>query len=80
MTFQEIHRQFTETARVDPMESGEHFLHVSVSRRSRLPSWDDLKLVKKSFIGEDREAVHVLPKASDYINLHPYCLHLWGEI
>ena len=61
------------------MENGEHFLHVSVSRKSRLPSWDDLKRVKNAFIGEDREAVHVLPKQSDYINLHPYCLHLWSE-
>lgn len=64
---------------VSIMENGEKFLHVSVSRRSRLPSWDDLKRVKAAFIGEEREAVHVLPKASDYINLHPYCLHLWGE-
>ena len=61
------------------MENGEKFLHVSVSRRSRLPSWDDLKRVKAAFIGEEREAVHVLPKASDYINLHPYCMHLWSE-
>lgn len=54
------------------------WLHVSVSRSDRLPNWDELSLVKKVFIGEDRAAVHVLPKASDYVNLHEFCLHLWS--
>lgn len=54
------------------------WLHVSVSRSDRLPSWTDLGFVKQCFIGDDREAVQVLPKESDYVNLHKYCLHLWS--
>ena len=64
---------------ISMMENGEKVLHVSLSRKSRLPSWDDVKRVKDAFIGEEREAYHVLPKQSDYINLMPYCLHLWSE-
>lgn len=59
---------------------GSKCLHVSLSRKSRLPSWDDVKRVKDAFIGEDKEAYHVLPKKADYINIHPYCLHLWSEL
>lgn len=59
---------------------GHKVLHVSLSRRSRLPSWEDVKRVKDAFIGPEREAYHVLPKQSDYINLMPYCLHLWSEL
>lgn len=53
------------------------WIHVSVSRKSRLPSWDDLKIVKNLFIGLEEKALQVLPAHSEYFNLHPYCLHLW---
>lgn len=56
---------------------GRLWAHVSVSRRERLPSWDDLKLVKDLFVGRDRPAYQVLPRARDYVNVHPYVLHLW---
>lgn len=59
------------------MDNGEQFIHCSLSRRSRLPSWDDVKIVKTTFLGEDTEAFHIVPKKEDYINVNPYCLHLW---
>lgn len=71
-------------ASVDEMfdNAGEscEWVHLSISRQDRLPSWDDLKGVKKMFLGDHREAVQVLPKAEDYINLHPFCLHLWAPM
>lgn len=66
-------------ASTDTMEDGAKYLHVSCSYPDRLPSWDDLKSVKDTFIGEDREAFQVLPRKKDYVNLHPYCLHVWAE-
>ena len=66
-------------ASIATLEGGKKVLHISLSRRSRLPSWDDVKRVKEAFLGSEREAYHVLPKQSDYVNLHPYCLHLWSE-
>lgn len=58
-------------------QDGRRWLHVSVSRRNRLPSWEDLRQVKDVWIGQDRVAVQVLPRARDYVNIHPFCLHLW---
>ena len=55
-------------------------LHVSVSLPGKLPSWEDLKLVKNTFIGPDKMAFQVLPPRSEYVNLHPYCLHLWERV
>lgn len=66
-------------ASTDIMEDGSRYLHISCSYPDRLPTWDDLKIVKNIFIGEDREAFQVLPKKEDYVNLHPHCLHLWAE-
>ena len=30
------------------------------------------------FVGRERVALQVLPQESKYINLNPYCLHLWA--
>ena len=57
--------------------NGQGWLHVSVSRRSKMPSYDDLKKVKHDFIGDDLAAYQAFPKASEHVNLHEYCLHLW---
>lgn len=56
---------------------GRRWLHVSMSRVNRLPSWTDVREVKDTFIGPDRVALQVLPREADYINQHPFCLHLW---
>ncbi len=64
------------TARVE--RDGWRWMHVSCSRRDRLPDWEDLKLVKRVFLGDHRLAVQVLPRESDYVNLNPHVLHLWS--
>lgn len=51
--------------------------HVSFSRPSIPPARQDVRLVKDTFYGDDAEAMLVLPKASEYINIHPYTHHLW---
>jgi len=58
-------------------EDGKRWLHVSCSRRARLPSYDDLTAVKAAFVGADREAYQVFARASKHVNLMPFCLHLW---
>lgn len=59
------------------------WLHVSATGRTgekkfHLPSWEDLKRVKRDFIGEDRWAYQVLPPEAEYINQHPCVLHLFA--
>lgn len=58
-------------------EDGRRWVHVSVSRKSRIPSYDDLRVVKHLFIGGDKQAVQLFPPDDRHINLHPFCLHLW---
>ena len=62
---------------IDQSASSSEWLHVSCSRRGRLPSWEDLKMVKAVFVGPDKEAFQVLPPDAEYINDHPFTLHLW---
>ena len=59
-------------------QDGKRWLHLSLARRSRLPSWEEVRLVKDLFLGKERLAVQVLPPASRYININPHCLHLWS--
>ena len=63
---------------VGPARDGKDWLHLSVSRAERLPSWDDLTFVKDLFIGSSRTAYQVLPSRDKYVNCHPYVLHLWS--
>ena len=51
--------------------------HVSVSTQSRPPTWDEMCFVKNLFWREDETVVQFHPAASEYVNCHPHCLHLW---
>ncbi len=57
---------------------GKRWIHVSASRASRLPGWQDMKNVKDIFIGPKRLAVQVFPRKDEYVNVHPFVLHLWS--
>jgi len=60
---------------------GRTWLHVSRSKTDRIPSYEDLKTVKRVFIGDDREAYQVFPPVERHVNIHPHVLHLfcWPE-
>lgn len=51
--------------------------HVSVSVRSRCPTWEEMSWVKDLFFDEHEVVVQYHPSKSDYVNAHPFCLHLW---
>ena len=54
-----------------------NWLHVSFSRKDRLPSYRDLMKVKELFF-RDLLAIQIFPKPEDHVNIHPFCLHLWA--
>lgn len=54
--------------------------HVSVSRKDRMPTWDEMCQVKDLFWDEDDCVVQFHPPKSEYINNHSYCLHLWRKV
>lgn len=51
--------------------------HVSVSARNRVPSWNEMTYIKSLFWDDEETVVQFHPKKSEYVNNHPYCLHLW---
>lgn len=54
--------------------------HVSVSRADRCPTWDEMCQVKDLFWGPEDCVVQFHPPKSQYVNVHPYCLHLWRRM
>ena len=66
------------TLDVPPRPHGDRpLLHVSVSLPGSLPSWRQVRLVKEALYGPDVDAVMVLPRDADYVNVHEFCLQLW---
>ena len=59
------------------IEEGKRWLHVSLSRRHSMPDYDDIAMVKRAFIGDDKKAIMVFPERKYHVNLHNFCFHLW---
>lgn len=51
--------------------------HVSVSFKNRIPTWDEMAEVKRMFFYPHETVIQFHPREEDYVNDHPYCLHLW---
>jgi hypothetical protein len=58
----------------------ELWLHVSFSRKGKVPSYDDTMAVKRLFVGRGRKAIQVFPSEEEHFSLHPNCLHLYSPI
>jgi hypothetical protein len=50
--------------------------HVSVSGR-RVPNWQEMSFVKNLFWSPEECVVEYHPPASEHVNNHPRCLHMW---
>lgn len=69
------------------VSSGQGWEHVSVSLRqqerkhihpvTRTLTWDEMCFVKDLFWNDDEVVVQYHPAKKNYVNMHPYCLHLW---
>jgi hypothetical protein len=51
--------------------------HVSVSRRDRCPTWEEMCQIKNLFWEDTDCVVQFHPPKSEYVNNHQFCLHLW---
>ncbi len=51
--------------------------HLSVSKINRLPDWEELLSARYVFWEDEEEVIQILPKKSEYVNIHKNCLHLW---
>lgn len=51
--------------------------HVSISRKDRCPTWEEMEQVKRLFFKPDEVAMQLHVPPTDHISVHPYCLHIW---
>lgn len=51
--------------------------HVSASSNNRCPTWEEMCFIKNVFFDEDECCIEYHPAKKDYVNNHPYCLHIW---
>ena len=51
--------------------------HVSVSCIDRTPIWAEMCFAKDLFFDEEEIVVQYHPAKKEYVNDHPYVLHLW---
>lgn len=59
---------------------GEGWEHVSVSMKKKTPTWKQMCRIKDIFWDEDDVVIQYHPAKKDYVNYHPYCLHLWRPV
>lgn len=43
----------------------------------RCPTWEEMSVVKEMFWNDYETVMQLHPPKSEYVNQHPYCLHLW---
>lgn len=53
--------------------------HVSASFRNRTPTWEEMAEIKDMFFRKDETAVQFHPEEAEYINMHPFVLHIWKK-
>lgn len=51
--------------------------HVSVSTPTRTPTWEEMCAIKDICFNDDEAVIQYHPPKSEYVNNHPYCLHMW---
>lgn len=56
---------------------GREWLHVSFSRKNRVPDYKDMKMIRDHFFGEERKCIMVFPTKDHYVNIASTCLHFY---
>ncbi len=74
--FKCVAKELTVLKTVDNTPKWGWLKHISVSCLNRYPTWEELLELKDRFFG-DIDCMMIMPKKSDYVNLHPNCFHIW---
>lgn len=51
--------------------------HMSISTRIASPSYQEIKKARYLFIPDKAVMAQLFPSSAEWVNLHPYCHHLW---
>jgi len=57
--------------------NGDGWDHVSVSTCRGCPRWEEMCYIKNKFFNESECVIQYHPAKENYVNNHPYCLHMW---
>ena len=52
-------------------------IHVSISYPQKNPLWTEIRAVRDLFIPPTEDAMMVLPREGNYVNLHEHTFHVW---
>jgi len=54
------------------------YWHISVSHPRRYPTWDEIYTAWYDLVpdAKDIEGAIILPRKSEYVNIHPNCFHV----
>lgn len=61
-------------------EDNKAWIHISLSRKNRMPDWLDIVKVKEDFLGPNVYAYIILPPKSKYVNIHKYVLNIYAPL
>lgn len=53
------------------------FYHLSISHPHRWPTWEEILEARETLLPLGLTFAQILPPASEYVNIHPNCFHLW---
>jgi len=51
--------------------------HLSISTPSASPSYNEIKKARYLFLPDNVTMAQIFPPKPEFVNLHPYCHHLW---
>ena len=64
------HVSVTVQTRVTPLVGGR-------IEQERCPTWEEMEHVRRALFHETETVMQLHPPLAEYVNHHPYCLHLW---
>jgi hypothetical protein len=51
--------------------------HLSISKHNASPSYKEIKEARYKFMPNDIYVAQIFPPKEEFVNIHPYCHHLW---
>jgi hypothetical protein len=58
-------------------DGGWQHVSVSLEHEAKTPSWSLMSKIKELFWEPEDAVIQIHPPASEHVNMHEYCLHLW---
>lgn len=61
-------------------QGGWEHVSITINNAHRCPTWEEMCFIKALFWNDDETVIQYHPSKSEYVNNHPFVLHLWKPI